>query len=58
MNISKEEIKNSFIEFRDNNCKFSDCFHINEKQCEIKDKVDRGIILKSRYENYLNFIKK
>ena len=57
-NYSKEEIKNSFIEFRGNNCKFSDCFHINEKQCEIKDKVDRGIILKSRYENYLNFIKK
>lgn len=57
-NYSKEEIKNSFIEFRDNNCKFSDCFHINEKQCEIKDKVNRGIILKSRYENYLNFIKK
>ena len=57
-NYSKEEIKNSFIEFRDNNCKFNDCFHINEKQCEIKDKVDRGIILKSRYENYLNFIKK
>lgn len=57
-NYSKEEIKSSFIEFRDNNCKFSDCFHINEKQCEIKDKVNRGIILKSRYENYLNFIKK
>ena len=57
-NYSKEEIKNSFKEFRDNNCKFSDCFHINEKQCEIKDKVNRGIILKSRYENYLNFIKK
>ena len=54
---TKEEIKNSFIEFKHNNCKFNDCSHINEKNCDIKNKVDSGKILKSRYENYLNFIK-
>ena len=53
-----EEIKNSFIEFRNNKCKFKDCNHIHEKECEIKKKVDQGNILKSRYENYLKFIEK
>ncbi len=57
-NITNEQIKNSFIEFRDNNCKFKDCNHINEKDCDIKEKVDEGIILQSRYDNYLNFISK
>lgn len=55
---SKEQIKNSFIEFKNNNCKFKDCSHINEKECDIKEKVNKNIILKSRYENYLNFINK
>ena len=56
--ISNEQIKNSFIEFKDSNCKFKDCNHINERECEIKEKVADNTILKSRYENYLNFIKK
>ena len=55
--ISKEQIKNSFIEFKYNECKFKDCNHTNEIDCDIKDKVNKNIILKSRYENYLNFIK-
>ena len=56
--ISKEQIKMSFAEFRNHNCKFKDCSHINEKECEIKQKVNNGIIMKSRYDNYLNFINK
>lgn len=56
--ISKDEIKNSFIEFRDSNCKFKDCNHINENDCSVKDKVNKKIILKSRYDNYINFFKK
>lgn len=55
--ISKEQIKNSFIEFRNTNCKYSDCNHVNETECEVKNKVNENIILKSRYDNYLNFIK-
>ena len=57
--MSKEDIKDNFIEFnlyRDK-CKFRDCFHIHEKDCEIRKKVDDGTILKSRYDNYINFIK-
>ena len=57
--MSKEDIRDNFIEFnlyRDK-CKFRDCYHIPEKECKVKEKVNDGTILKSRYENYINFIK-
>lgn len=54
---SKEEIRNSFIEFRNLNCKFKDCMHENTKDCEVIRLVESNKILKSRYENYLRFIK-
>ena len=54
--LSKEEIKNSFIEFRDCNCKYKDCSHHKEDDCEVKEKVKNGEILESRYENYIKFI--
>lgn len=50
----EEEIKNSFIEFRNIECKFKDCKHINELGCNVKNNKN---ILSSRYENYLKFIK-
>jgi len=55
---SKDEIKNSFVEFRDCECKYKDCMHNNEKtnECAVKMKVDSGQILKSRYDNYIKFI--
>ena len=55
--ITKEEIKNSFVEFENHNCKYKDCNHINEDECDIKYKVEKNIILKSRYDNYVNFVK-
>lgn len=51
---TKDEIKNSFIEFKKYECKFKDCKHINELGCSI---LNNKNILKSRYENYLSFIK-
>ena len=53
---SKEDIRNSFIEFRDSNCKFKDCMHFKEKECEVKNKVENNKILKSRYDNYIKII--
>jgi len=38
-------------------CKFSKCLHINEPKCMVKELVQKGEILKSRYENYLLFNK-
>ena len=53
---SKEEIRDAFVEFRDSNCKFSDCMHNKEKDCEIKNKLNNNEILKSRYDNYIRII--
>lgn len=53
------DLSQSFREFFDSvkKCKFSQCLHINEPNCEVKRKVESGDILKSRYENYLLFVK-
>ncbi len=54
--LSKEQIRESFLEFNNYKCKFSDCYHLNELGCGIKPAV--GIkILPSRYINYGRFIK-
>ena len=55
-NMTKEDIKNSFIEFKDYECKYSDCMHIKEDGCVVKEAVDNHEILESRYENYVSFI--
>ena len=55
-NITKEELKKSFLEINNSNCKFKDCNHINETGCEVIKKVNDNSILKSRYDNYLRFL--
>jgi len=52
---SKEQIRNSFIEFDKYSCPFKDCFHLNEKECVVKKQVDNNI-LRSRYDNYMKFL--
>lgn len=58
--IKDIDIKNNFIEFRnyENLCEYKDCMHVNELKCGVKENVKNGNILKTRYENYLKFIKK
>lgn len=53
---SKEEIRDSFIEFRKYSCPFKDCMHTNEKECLVKRAVSDNNILESRYLNYLSFL--
>lgn len=52
-----EEIKKSFIEFSKYKCPYKDCFHLKEKECEVKKQVGKKII-KPRYDNYKKFIEK
>lgn len=54
--LTDEDIKWGFIEFSNYTCKFSDCMHIKEKDCSIKDAVDSGKILETRYVNYKKFL--
>lgn len=59
-NLEKEDIRDSFIEFKKYNCKYKDCMHTNEssKECAIKQAIENNEILNSRYENYIKFLKK
>ena len=53
--FEKEELKNYFREFVffNGKCRFSGCNHVSEPDCIIKNAVDKGIISKGRYVNYL-----
>lgn len=54
--ISNDEMKKLFIEFNKFNCPFKNCMHVNEKDCAVKSAVSSNKILKSRYDNYINFL--
>ena len=54
--FSKKEIRESFVEFSYYSCPFKDCSHVNEKECEVRKAVFANNIMKSRYNDYLNFI--
>lgn len=49
-------LSQSFKEFFDCKCKYNPCLHINEPQCQVKEKVENKVILQSRYNNYLSFV--
>ncbi|WIF94589.1 ribosome small subunit-dependent GTPase A [Caminicella sporogenes] len=57
--IESEKIAECFPEFRKylDECKFTDCMHINEPDCKVKEALDNGFISKQRYENYVSFVK-
>ncbi len=56
--MKNEDIRDNFVEFNvyRHECEYKDCMHINEKNCKIKEEIEKNNILKSRYENYLKFI--
>ena len=56
-NVSIDELKDSFIEFKNYKCKYQDCNHDKEDNCSIKINVLNNNILESRYNNYLQFKK-
>ncbi len=55
-NMTKHEVRDSFIEFKNYPCLYRDCLHTNEEECKVKKAVNTGLILKSRYENYLKLM--
>jgi ribosome biogenesis GTPase len=58
MDLTKEQIRDNIREFEDYKelCKYKDCMHDKEDDCEIKRKVEAKEILQSRYDNYIKFI--
>ena len=55
-NMTKSEVRDSFIEFKNYPCLYRDCMHTNESECMVKQAVNNGDILESRYENYLKLM--
>lgn len=53
--IPAGELASAFREFRRflGNCEFSDCAHVKERGCAVKEAVSAGEIAPSRYESYL-----
>ena len=51
----KEDLAQCFVGFEKyyENCKFSNCLHIHERDCEVKKAVNEGVIAKDTYDNYL-----
>ena len=58
IDMTEVDVAHSFNEFFEYsaNCKFKGCLHINEPKCYVKEKIASHEILKSRYDNYLQFI--
>ena len=54
--ISKEQIKDAFVEFSNISCPFKDCSHTKEAECLVRKEVMANNIIESRYVNYLKFI--
>ncbi len=53
--IKKDDLPYCFREFREylGTCKFTSCAHVNDKGCSICEAVDKGVISKTRHENYI-----
>lgn len=53
--ITPQSLRESFPEFEDAAewCRFNDCTHLHEPDCEVKRRVERGEISSSRYETYV-----
>lgn len=58
LNIYKEDLSAYFPGFNKyyNECYFSNCLHINEKECMIKKQIDNGVLSKDSYTIYLKLL--
>lgn len=56
--FKKEELSSYFPEMIEvsNECKYSNCTHVHEPQCAVKEAVELGYISPDRYLNYLNML--
>ena len=55
-NMTKKEIRDSFIEFKNYPCPYSDCMHDRESECNVLKASMDGFILPSRIVNYHKFL--
>lgn len=53
--LDREALRDYFPEFEEpmELCRFTDCTHIHEPDCEVKDRVESGDLSAARYETYV-----
>ena len=58
LEIEARELPKQFPEFVEASvdCRFRECMHINEPQCEVKKQVEEDKIATTRYEDYQQFL--
>ena len=54
--MSREQLRDTFLEFNNYECKFRDCMHNKENDCGVKKALENKMILQSRYNDYLLFL--
>ena len=59
VDMEKEEIGDYFPEIYElkQQCKFHNCMHVEEPKCAVKEAVENGNMVVSRYESYVQIIK-
>lgn len=60
VDINPEELDNYYPEFLalKSNCRFNNCMHVKEPNCAIKLGLEEKIISQTRYDSYIDLIKK
>ena len=58
VDMQKDEIRDYFPEMRilKGQCKFNNCYHLNEPRCAVIEAVENGSIAASRYNSYVNIM--
>lgn len=58
--MAKIDIRDNMKEMFDNldKCKYRDCMHYKEDGCYVKSLINDNVIMKSRYDNYISFLRK
>jgi len=58
INKNLEEISNGFVEIRPftGRCKFSNCSHLNEPGCAVRQAVNDGAVSQQRFNSYLRMV--
>ena len=53
--LTPESLRGAFPEFEEARewCRFNDCTHLHEPDCEVKRRVESGAINRARYETYV-----
>jgi ribosome biogenesis GTPase len=53
--LDRDSLRDYFPEFEEpsEECRFTDCTHVHEPDCEVKERVGRGELSEARYETYV-----